>query len=76
MKTKEDILNKYIKGDLKTDYDKAARNYNTIYLQSALDALRDYEKELKKHLYTRKEVEGIIHKVLNDLSEENLCYEE
>lgn len=39
MKEAEKILNRFIKGDIARDYDKASRKHHTVTLQTALEAI-------------------------------------
>ena len=40
MKKAEDILQSFIKGDIKRDYSEQDKQYYTVYLQSAIDSDR------------------------------------
>ena len=47
----EEILDPFVKGCLRRDYDKERRNYNTVYISTALKAIRKALRLSPKEVY-------------------------
>lgn len=46
----EEVLNKYVKGDLKRDYNQQKLDYNTVYLSTTLKAMKEFASPLQSRI--------------------------
>lgn len=71
LKTPKEILSKYVKGALERDYDLASLKYYSVYISSALKAIRDAQND-SRVFYNNKysETEALLERALEGNAEQ------